>query len=311
MTETPAPTLFRIKGRWLLLARSIWIILAIVSISFFIAAIINMYGWSKPCNTYDLPDQADCFKKEQTYAAFGITKDFLGIYYPLGVVVEILPWLLAGIVIFWKKSDEPFGLLFSLMLMVTGTFNLDVGVPEGATSTFPVLAPFWTGMAFIGGLLLVLWYCFPNGRFVPRWLCWAAIIWGILQTGATFFPDSSFSYYNWPYPLPDGITDLLALSIIYSLVHRYRHTSDQIQIQQIKWVVLSGSLLAVMKIIPSLLFNPYVIPWNDNVAVIAQMTYLPLFYLSVMFVGVSLGFSILRYRLWDIDFIINRSLVCP
>jgi serine/threonine-protein kinase len=33
------------------------------------------------------------------------------------------------------------------------------------------------------------------------------------------------------------------------------------------------------------------------------------FYLSHMFLGVSLGFAILRYRLWDIDFVINRSLV--
>lgn len=88
----------------------------------------------------------------------------------MGVIVEVLPWILAGVLIFWKKSDEPFGLLFSLMLVVASTFNLDGGIVESALLLYPIPQYILQGMWFIGGSLLILWYRFPNGRFVPRWL---------------------------------------------------------------------------------------------------------------------------------------------
>lgn len=49
------------------------------------------------------------------------------------------------------------------------------------------------------------------------------------------------------------ITILFVISIIYSLIYRYRHTSNSAQIQQIKWVVLSISIVAVVKTISLLI----------------------------------------------------------
>jgi hypothetical protein len=154
------------------------------------------------------------------------------------------------------------------MLVVAGTFSMDTGVPQAAVSAYPVLSPMWTGMAFIGDSLLIIWYCFPDGHFVPDWLRWTAILWVILVVGGDFFQNTLLSYQNWPYPLPDVITDLFAVSIIYSLVYRYRHTSDPVKIQQIKWVVWSVSILAVIKIIPSLIFNSLFLTWDDSMLVI-------------------------------------------
>lgn len=305
---------YHIKGHWLLLARTTWIILAIVTVAIFIAGISDLYtGWRQPCITYKPAEQADCFKQDQTLQQFGLTRNFYSIYFPIGVTVEILPWIFIGILIFWKKSDEPFGLLFSLMLVVAGTLNLDTGVSESAVRSYPDLQPILNIMSFIGASLLILWYRFPNGRFVPPWLRWVATIWVIIQAGRVFFTDTSLNVNNLPYPWSDGITALFAVSIIYSLAYRYRHTTDLVQIQQIKWVVLSVSIIAILYIISSFLVGQLVdwglMIWNDNVEVVWYLTYSPLWYLSVMFVAVSLGFSILRYRLWDIDFIINRSLV--
>jgi serine/threonine-protein kinase len=314
MTETPTSTPFHIKGHWLLLARSIWIILSLVTIAIFIAGVNKLYtGWHQPCNTYALADQADCFKKVQTYAAFGLTRDFFGNFFSIGVAVEMLPWILVGVLIFWKKSDEPFGLLFSLMLVVAGTLNLDTVLGVTLLYYYPILQPVLDGMWFIGESLLIFWYCFPDGRFVPRWLRWVAVLWVLLEAGDQFAPvDSILKFTNWPYPASEWIIILFAASIIFSLIYRYRHTFDPLQKQQIKWVVLSASIFSVMRSIQnlvSLLIVWGMFTWNDNVAVIWFLTYSPLFYLSSLFVAVSLGFSILRYRLWDIDFIINRSLV--
>jgi len=304
---------YRIKGHWLLLARTTWIILAIIAVAIFMAGVSDLYtGWRQPCNTYKPAEQADCFKQDQTLQQFGISRNFYSVYFPISMTVEILPWILVGVLIFWKKSDEPFELLFSLMLVVAGTLNLDTGVSESAVHSYPALQPILHRMSFIGASLLILWYRFPDGRFVPPWLRWAAIAWIIIRFIDNFYPASSINLYNLPYPWSDAINMVLAVSIIYSLGYRYRHTTDQTQIQQMKWVVLSASIVAALYAVPFLvdrLADWGVIVWNDNIQVVWYLTYSPLWYLSVMFVAVSLGFSILRYRLWDIDFIINRSLV--
>ncbi len=304
---------YRIKGHWLLLARGVWIILALVTVVILMVGVSKLYtSWRLPCNTFPQEDQTSCVAYEQALHQLGLTRNFNAIYVAIGIIVEVLPWILAGILIFWKKSDEPFGLLFSLMLVMAGTFNLDQGIREYAAVVHSTLPPIINQMSFIGSCLLILWYRFPDGRFVPSWLRWAAILWVIREAGSSFFPGTPLDMYYKYWQLADGITVLFVASIIYSLAYRYRHTSDLVQTQQIKWVVLSASVVATMKIIPlliNLLIDRGFMTWNENVAVIWNLTYSPLWYLSVMFVGVSLGFSILRYRLWDIDFIINRSLV--
>ena len=210
---------YRIKGHWLLLARGVWIILAITTVVIFIAGLkgINTF-WHQPCNILTQEYKAYCVASEQAINQLGLPKEFYSIYNPLGMMVETIPWILVGVLIFWKKSDEPFGLLFSLMLVVAGTFNLDQVPGNGAKYIYPVLLPLISGMNFIGLLLLILWYRFPDGRFVPHWLRWVAVGWAIINAISQFFPDSALNYGNWPSPWPSGIAILFVISLIYSLV---------------------------------------------------------------------------------------------
>ena len=124
----------------------------------------------------------------------GLTKEFHAIYTPLGMMVETVPWILVGVLIFWKKSDEPFGLLFSLMLVVSGTFSLDQVAGNGAEFIYPILLPLISVMRLIGALLLILWYRFPDGHFVPRWLRWVAALCIRFQIYAQFliYPAINF-----------------------------------------------------------------------------------------------------------------------
>lgn len=312
-TETPTPAPYRMKGRWLMLARGFWIFLALVAVVFLMIGLTGLYSrWSIPCQVIAPQDQASCINQDQALRQFGLSRNFYAFYFPLGVLVEVLPWIFAGVLIFWKKSNQPFEYLFSMMLVVAGTLILDEGVSETVVYFYPALWPVLRGMFFVGGSLLVLWYCFPDGRIVPRWLRWITILVVVLEIGRQFFHDTYLNFFNWPSPWPDGINILFGYSIIYSLVHRYRNTSDRVQIQQIKWVVLSVSILSVLKIFQSLvnvLLQFGLFSWNEKIAILWNLTWQPLLYLSLVFVAVSLGFSILRYRLWDIDFLINRSLV--
>ncbi len=313
MTETPTPVIFRMKDRWLLLARCAWFILALVTIAIFILGIIELYtGWQKPCSSYVLQDQTDCFAQDQAFQQFGLTRNFFSIYYSILEIGARLPWMLAGVLIFWKKSEEPFGVLFSLMFIVTGTFTIDSAVAEMIVRNHPALQTVVNGLWFIGDILIVLWYCFPDGRFALRWLRWAAILWITLSAGVIYFPTTLFNFFNWPVPSSDVIIIMLAASLINSLAFRYRHTSELVQRQQIKWVVLSVSTLAVVRGFQNLVFmltDWGLLNWTDRSSLVWRLTYSPVFYMSIILVAVCFGISILRYRLWDIDFIFNRSLV--
>lgn len=217
---------YRIKGPWLLLARAIWIILAFSAVVIIIAGVSELYSSWLNCE--------DCSRQDQALANFGLTRNFYAIYFPIGVIVEVLPWILTGVLIFWKKSDEPFGLLFSLMMVLVVPLNADSGIRESAVSYYPTLLSVSNGMTFIGAALIVLWYCFPDGRFVPRWLRWFAVLWVAIQSVDYFLRDAAFNLYNLPDPWSNMVDPLIAISVIYSMIYRYSHTIDPAQKQQIK-----------------------------------------------------------------------------
>ncbi|MBV9228664.1 MAG: sensor histidine kinase, partial [Chloroflexi bacterium] len=85
---------------------------------------------------------------------------------------------------------------------------------------------------------------------------------------------------------------------------RYRHVSNQAQRQQTKWVVY-GITVALVSFFGLTLFFGVLFP----VEPLSELLPFTVVYLFLLCIPLSIGFAILRYRLWDIDLLINRTLV--
>jgi hypothetical protein len=119
-------------------------------------------------------------------------------------------------------------------------------------------------------------------------------------------PTSPFNTNNWPIWLNLLVNLALYGAIIFSQIYRYRRVSTPIQRQQTKWVIL-GVAAAIGAII-GLLVIAALIPSIDNTLFFNEVWYI-IFPVSLLLIPLSIGFSILRYRLYDIDLLINRTLV--
>jgi hypothetical protein len=91
-----------------------------------------------------------------------------------------------------------------------------------------------------------------------------------------------------------GLLAFCGVAAVVSLVLRFRR-SRGVERQQLKWFTYAASLAILLLVVPSPLPGGAV---SDV-----------LFGLLVAFIPVSAGIAILRYRLYDIDRLINRTLV--
>jgi hypothetical protein len=206
-----------------------------------------------------------------------------------------------AVAIFWRKSDDRMALFVSLMLLTLGAALV---VPY-ALLDLPLL---WTLSAevvsFVGVASVVLFfYLFPDGRFVPRWTRWLALVWIVgVMIPNTFFPDRFlpvfWSHASLRFPRAD-----LAGSTLFAQVYRYRRVSSPTQRQQTKWVVFGlamalggGSVVALL--------DPLVPP-----GVLASLVGTTSFYFFTLLIPLSIAVAVLRYHLYDIDTLINRTLV--
>jgi len=307
---SPTTSTYQLKGNGLLLARVIWVLLCIVSLGVLIAGLTyifkNYLDFSRSCSVLPLEAQNDCTLQQQALRQLGLPLWYPAISITGGLALGIVSWILVGALIFWRQARKPFEFLFSLMLVVAGTFGFDEGIRSTVSSNHPALGPLLTIMTFLAACLLTVVYLFPNGQFTRGWLRWFAGGWIIIQIFANFLPASALNLFNLPDPFPTLINIIFPSTIIFAFVDRYRNTSDPVQRQQIKWAVASGSILAFVSIFTVF---PWVIVPPGVPQEIYAIIYLPLKFLTQAVVAGGILFSILRYRLWDIDFIINRSLV--
>ena len=170
------------------------------------------------------------------------------------------------------------------------------------------------------GLMVVLlpfvFLLFPTGRLPSR--RWRFLAWFVLAAGAVTLPlgflsaDSGQGPVKAPFAIGgivgQAITVVLVGAVLtvfasiivsaISLVIRYRSASG-VERQQLKWFALAAAFLAAM-IIPDLL-------GVDRLLGDALWNLLFVLAFAALYVGV--GIAILRHRLYDIDVIINRTLV--
>ena len=87
------------------------------------------------------------------------------------------------------------------------------------------------------------------------------------------------------------------------MVYRYVRVFDAVQRQQTKWFVYASAIGIFLAVLSTGL--PGVVPTDSPYQLLFSITAL----LSLAIIPFAVGIAILRYRLWDIDIIINRTLV--
>ena len=119
----------------------------------------------------------------------------------------------------------------------------------------------------------------------------------------TLFPSLSFG----------GLIETLFIFsgfplVAWSMIYRYRRVSTPVERQQTKWVVLGITLVLfafMLWFVPQIILYSTLSPPGSLYDLIGH----PLFTFSGLFAPICIGIAVLRYRLWDIDLIINKALV--
>jgi hypothetical protein len=294
--RAPRPTTLR--GRWLVFARIAWVALAGIVTGFHVAGI--PFAYARTIRSLNV----DQLSTEQVRVLKGLslTPEFYAAYIVALPVGTMLMFIAIATVIFWRKSEDRMALFSAFMLVVFGGSALTSDVPQAVAAAhptlwFPVHLLNYLGQVAFG----VFFYVFPNGRFVPRWTRWLAIAVALLYVPDIFFPGSSL----------DLLGGLLFIGYLGSLamaqVYRYRWVSSPEQRQQTKWVVF-GVAVALGGFAMLLTLANFV-PSFERMGLLGEMAAETCVYGFIVLIPLSIGVAILRSGLYDIDLIINRTLV--
>jgi hypothetical protein len=251
------------------------------------------------------------------------------------VSVPFLAFPLVGALIASRRPRNPIGwicLAVGLLWMLLGLFDFYsvYGLAKPGSVPFPVVfyaLVQWLWLPNVGLLAIYLVLLFPDGTLPSRrwrplaWLSGAVIVLlgvvsvlapgelseleGVLNPfgleGATWLVDAEVVL------LLLFVTCILASAV--SLILRYRHSGGEVR-EQIKWIALAGSLVGLLlSIVLGLIIVAEVMRGSEGSTPLWLQGLLFVLLLSFAGVPVAIGFAVLKYRLYDIDLLINRALV--
>ena len=177
------------RGGWSLVARVVWMVVFLVTSGLFAASIpghfeaLNSVCPSEPCVAGQLSPG-----ETRVLGDLGLSLEFNAVYRLALDLVVALGFCGVGVTIFWRKSRDR-GALFASFALVT------FGLTWPDTFDSARLHPAWGGLAgFLAQLglssLLVFFFVFPDGRFIPRWTRWVAALAFAMPVIFVLFPDS-------------------------------------------------------------------------------------------------------------------------
>lgn len=297
----------QLHGYKLVLARTVWVIIAVVAVALYILDIPPGYAqYLTTCTRSICSDQQATPEMTQALHSVGLSLQFYAIYLTTLSIITMLICIGTAAIIAWRKSRDWMGLLVALALILFGT------VPSTDYQQLATAFPFVQIAGDILQFLLstfpfVVGFLFPNGRFVPRWTRWFALLIILCMGFGAIFPTSLFNTNNWPGIAAIVLQVMIIASILFAQIYRYLRVSTPSERQQTKWVVLGITVFIIYFILLTTLgtLYPALTEANGFGILLAEATY----DLALLIVPVALGFSILRYRLWEIDLLINRTLV--
>src|SRR5260370_15727876 len=180
----------RLQGRWLLLARGVWLTLVVLTLAIFFASLpVCLALLQTPCAG------AACWSQQLPPGQVGVLKGIglsIGAYAAYTVALtlaSVVLCLAVSTLIVWRRSDDGLALLVALMLV---TFGPIIATSSVAASSSPWQVPNACLYFLTLALLVLVFLLFPNGQFVPRWTRWTFVVFLVGQIPSTFFPGAPF-----------------------------------------------------------------------------------------------------------------------
>lgn len=296
----------RIEGYWLVFARAAWLITALLAVGLFVASIPSYFAFLQTiCTTASCATSSQLTPKNvQELQQLGLSPGFYAAYVVTSTFTWSLIWIIVAAVIFWYKSNERMALLVAFFLVTfVIAFNGDMLL------TLPPDLHFLIQCLRYGGVVsfALVFSLFPNGQFVPRWVRWLVLMWMVGEIPDTFLRNSSsiVKILNqlWYPPL----FTVFIIGFVIMQAYRYRSVSNAIERQQTKWAVF-GFAIALLLFAVYILLG-VILPSSILTNILANLVANTMLYLFLLCIPLSIGVSLFRYRLWDIDIIVNRTLV--
>jgi hypothetical protein len=233
-----------------------------------------------------------------------------GAYAPTVLSLEVvfeLALTLASVAMVWRNWSDWRPLFFSAVFV---TYSVWV-TPTLDALVLPSVLQTLADLMQAAGLLMAIHFflLFPDGRFVPRWTRLNALGWAVYCVAWGLFPSMPLSLID-PFEASFGaflILMLLGWSVgLVAQAVRYRQV-DSSQRTQTKWVllVIAGACAGYASVYLPGVF----LPASGRVRLLYDLFGVSLFWLLALPIPVALIIAMLRYSLFDVTVLINRTLV--
>jgi tRNA A-37 threonylcarbamoyl transferase component Bud32 len=241
----------------------------------------------------------------------GLSTVFYAGYQTALVVLLAIAFAIAGFIIAANKSDDWLALLVAFTLIGQGANAFSPLQRLASIPSFEVPVRFVIAMVLMG--LPLSCYLFPDGKIPKRWMLYVASVWFVWLMISVF-------WHSFPLNLLERggsatLRYLLALLFvlstgIYAQFYRYRTTDNPIKREQLKWIVfgVAVGILTGIGVNLFLTFFELTKPSAEAYLIVDMITQ-TLSVVAQFTVPVAVVFSILKYRLYDIELVINRSII--
>lgn len=287
----------RARRRTLMVAHAVWIFCAALALGILFFAFA---GYMRLVTASDMP-------LVDAPLPFAISVRLLTVLASIGVVALCLA--LAAL-LFWRRRTDTMALVTSFFLLAYGiawggAMENALGAPQSEPGRM-LANSIGSAMTFIPMLLLL--FLFPSGKFVPRWTRWVLSASLLCVPFLVLVPPVNVSSSLFASVLDFTILVFVVVGL-YAQVHRFRRVSSALERQQTKAFVFGLFLAIGLGVLASLAYPTILntppgvpLPWW---APIAQLGWIA----AVAVIPLALTLAVMRYRLWDIDIIIHRTLV--
>jgi hypothetical protein len=288
--------LFLLRGAWII-AVTLYAVVSLLGIPFLVQQYESLTGVALQMGFGEWSSAG----LRAALEALGISVRFYGVLSLAVMTVVVFGFVGLGALLFWKRSDERIGLFTSFFLVTFGLVSSNSF--SALTNAYPAAKGWlWLLLGLPWIMFYVFFYIFPDGRFVPRWTALLALFL-LISIFMVSFAETPPQFYG-------AFLVVAFSSAVFAQVYRFVRVSNPLQRAQTKWVLFAIVVLALGEMVGQgvlrQVFPQFVVEGPTR---LVYELWINVGVLGFLILPVALTIAIMRYRLFNIDVIIRKTLV--